>query len=565
MQRNSNKFMEIYKKYNILLLTILIGIVGSLIFVFIYGIHVLNFNNDNWIMANGRDLFQHHIGFHFFRNSAWYFPIGLFNTLSYPNYASIIFTDSIPLLAVFCKIISPILPVNFQYLGVFGLFCYILQGIYAFTLLRKFIENKFYAFVGSIFFIISPYILQRMFIHTALAANFLILMAFSLWAYREIYTNKPVKKIFMWSMLLILATTIHLYYFPMIMLIMICTFIQEFIENRKTLQISIITIVIAYMCVIFLIYILGGFGYTESYSLLGANEFNINLNTLFNPQGYSSIIPNLNTATNGEYEGLGYLGFGMLLMCFLSVVLLVKNIHTENKIHLKQNSNATFITLCILGGVILALGTSIKLGKFVLFDIPYPNFILCIFYIFRATGRFIWIVDYLIFFIAIYIVYKYLKRKTANIIIVLCLVIQVLDLYPSMAHKFEYIDIYNIQNQNEWDLVLKDCKHIICFGFSDISIEGFEEIIYLAKEKNLSINKFYFARHIKNTTQTEGMYLNKLINNEISQDDIYIVRTKNAKIFENTKLNLYKINDYIIAVPNKIEELEEIIIDNYIM
>ncbi len=145
------RILEFTRKHQIMLLTILAAIIGAIAFVCIYGVEVLATKNTLWL-ENAGDLTQHYTGWTFFRSSDWNFQIGLFNSLSYPNYASIIFTDSIPLFAVFFKIISNILPETFQYMGIFGIICYILQGVFSFTLLRKFIENKFYAIIRKCIF-----------------------------------------------------------------------------------------------------------------------------------------------------------------------------------------------------------------------------------------------------------------------------------------------------------------------------------------------------------------------------------------------------------------------------
>ena len=38
-----------------------------------------------------------------YRNSDWHFPIGMIDSLVYPNQTSVIYTDSIPLFAIFFK------------------------------------------------------------------------------------------------------------------------------------------------------------------------------------------------------------------------------------------------------------------------------------------------------------------------------------------------------------------------------------------------------------------------------------------------------------------------------
>jgi len=145
------RILEFTKKHQIMLLTVLSAIIGAIAFVCIYGVEVLDTGNTLWL-ENAGDLTQHYTGWTFFRDSEWSIQIGLFNSLSYPNYASIVFTDSIPIFAVFFKIISGILPETFQYMGIFGIMCYILQGVFSFTLLRKFIKNKFYSIIRKYIF-----------------------------------------------------------------------------------------------------------------------------------------------------------------------------------------------------------------------------------------------------------------------------------------------------------------------------------------------------------------------------------------------------------------------------
>lgn len=340
------KVIDKVKKHQILFLTLLAGFLGFIVFIFIYGVEVLDVTKDVWLNEPG-ELSQHYFGWAFYRNADWNLKIGEFNTLSYPNNASIIFTDSIPLFAVIFKAISFMLPETFQYLGIFELICYILQGIFAFTLLRRFIKNKYYAIMGTVFFILSPYLLQRALGHTALSANFLILAALCLWAYREKYKNNQKKKILFWTILLIVGTTIHLYYIPMIVVIMFGTFISEFIEDKKTWKVSIITFITSCISSILVIYILGGMS-ASSYGIGGLGYFNSNLDTFINPQNYSYFLKNRQGISDGEFEGFGYLGLGIILMCFLMVIIIFKEYDKKKLIEQLKKPNTIFAIFCIV-------------------------------------------------------------------------------------------------------------------------------------------------------------------------------------------------------------------------
>ena len=125
----------------------MIGILSVLIFILIYGVHILNPIYTDWLLSGG-DLSQHYLGWRGYRASAWHFPLGMMDTLTYPEKVSIIFTDSIPLLAVFFKMLSPILPDHFQYFGLWGMMCFALQGILAARILKNYTKNRIALKIG---------------------------------------------------------------------------------------------------------------------------------------------------------------------------------------------------------------------------------------------------------------------------------------------------------------------------------------------------------------------------------------------------------------------------------
>ena len=101
------KKMVKFKEWLIKNMTVLIaGTIGAFVFITIYGTKILNPCYTDWLMSGG-DLSQHYLGWKMYRNGDWTFPIGLTDQLAYPYYTSVIFTDSIPIFAVFFKLLSP--------------------------------------------------------------------------------------------------------------------------------------------------------------------------------------------------------------------------------------------------------------------------------------------------------------------------------------------------------------------------------------------------------------------------------------------------------------------------
>ena len=123
-----------------------------------------------------------------------------------------------------------------------------------------------------------------------------------------------------------------------------------------------------------------------------------NLNTFFNSMGHSKYLRMLNTARD-QGEGYGYLGLGMLVCCFLGIIIALsrlerregralKNIREYRKTHRVQIN--TFLLVFIVS-FMWAVSTTVVINQNVLIDIKLPRLILGAFSIFRASGRFIWL------------------------------------------------------------------------------------------------------------------------------------------------------------------------------
>ena len=130
------------------LIVFLVGaFLGMIIFIAIYGVSVLNPCYDDWIFNKNGDIVQHYIGWQYFRKSDWHFPLGLIDGLSDDGAFSCVYTDSIPIFAIFFKIFSPILPSTFQYIGLWEFFSFILQGgissIIIFKLSNMLLKNPY--------------------------------------------------------------------------------------------------------------------------------------------------------------------------------------------------------------------------------------------------------------------------------------------------------------------------------------------------------------------------------------------------------------------------------------
>ena len=87
------------------------------------GFENLNVLNTKWLFT-GDDRSAHQIGWYFFKDDTWRFPLG-----SNPNFGhdignSIVYSDSIPLFALIFKSLDFLLPEQFQYFSLWFIFCF---------------------------------------------------------------------------------------------------------------------------------------------------------------------------------------------------------------------------------------------------------------------------------------------------------------------------------------------------------------------------------------------------------------------------------------------------------
>lgn len=164
---------------------LILGIcVGALLFFWIFGLDILKFTNTAWLINEGADLSQSYIGWLFYKNNIPGFSIGEFNTLTYPQSISLIYTDSIPILELFFKLFSFVLPKNFQFHGLWGLICFCLQGALASLLISKYTSKKYLCAILSIPFVLSFPVLTKIYYHNSLAAQWILLLLFNIWIYK---------------------------------------------------------------------------------------------------------------------------------------------------------------------------------------------------------------------------------------------------------------------------------------------------------------------------------------------------------------------------------------------
>jgi len=554
---NSNKIEQSKtKKENIKSFTpyyFLIAGIIIIIFGLIYGFKILNPTYTAWIFSGNGDIMQHYVGWESFRVGNWKFPIGLTNVTSYPTNISVIYTDSIPIIAIFFKLISFMLPKTFQYLGLYGLLCFTLQGILSAHIIKRFTDSKLNIIVVSILFTIIPSMIYRMYYHTALASQWLLLLSLeTLFLYNEFKEGKKVY--YIWAIISFLVSSIHIYYLLMCGIILMGYILLD-ILNTKKIKKSVILLGIYLLVALISIWILGGFTNLTANDNYGFGLFSYNLNGLINSQGWSVFVKELSIIPE-QYEGFSYLGLGVIILIIISMILTIIWF-IKDKEDLKQHKNLIISLIFISAiSIFIALSPKAYIGEYLLYDLKLPNFINEIWGIFRSTGRMIWPVIHILMLLSVIIIIKRLNWQYSLFILFICTSFQILDIGGKLSNyheiynqNFELNEEYNLYENDTLKKVSnnKDIKLLVLV--SDNFYDS-DKIIYSdwALNNNLKTNKMHFARtsfnEIINTNTIK--YLE-----EKDKSQIFIFTTENE--CRNYGLKCYELpSNYYLGYINEL-------------
>jgi hypothetical protein len=131
------------------------------------------------------DAATHYLGWWFFRNSAWHFPLGASPDYGLELGSAVFYSDSIPLLAFLFKPFAAWLPTPFQYFGLWVLLSLSLQALFTWRLLGACSATRPLALRASAvgLFLFSPPLLIRIGGHISVEGHWMLLDSLLLFLY----------------------------------------------------------------------------------------------------------------------------------------------------------------------------------------------------------------------------------------------------------------------------------------------------------------------------------------------------------------------------------------------
>ena len=533
------------------------ALLGALVFLILYGVRVLDPTCVDWILNNpSPDPAQHYLGWVFYRRSGWHLPyLGANYSAIYPYRTSILYTDSIPLLAVLGKLLGGALPARFQYLGLWGLFCYAMQGGLAQALIARIggvrpgdTAKNWASVLGAGVLVLFPALNIRMFAHTALAANWLVLLALWLWLCAERSENRPTtaKLCLWWGILGLLCAGIHLYYLPMVGMVLVAACVQRALEKRGP---AAVVLPVAGFCGAALaeLFVLGAFaanfaGYSNGY-LSGADLANL-------------FVPGLGASWEQEI----YAGLGTTIAVVLALAgLLVQ--HKQAGAFFRRHKNVVIAALVLLVlDAIAAMGNTVTFAGQTLFTVPIPQMLMDFWAMFSSCARLAWLAGMLLAVAACGLVLRFWQGAAAAVLLALCAAAQGFGQRAELAKRFAaYHDAAYYENTTQltdpaWEqLAVSGQFTHLAFASFDFEHDEFWDLAAFAADHGWTSNSFYMGHmdgNLAAVTLAGEM-------NALAPDTLYAFVDEDVLARNDFALHYYRLDGVLLGSVEPIDGLTE--------
>lgn len=377
------------------------AVLGILFATWLYGWRVLDPRSFQWLLHG--DPAQHYIGAVYFLGQAWQWPPGVIRGVGAGGAdSSVILADALPLLALPAKLLG--WPAHWQYFGAWLYGCHGLAAGVGVLLLRRLGCAPGAAFAGALLFALAPVLLLRAYGHEALQGQFLVLAALVLALGRW--------RVWPWLLLSVVAVAVHPYLAAMVLALMLAGAAAAWQQGQVPAWRLMRVLALACTLALGSAYLVGYFGLGGQYSAPGFGFFSANLLTWFDPmdwagflarfgrdaaQGaeWSRVLPALGQASAGQYEGFAYLGVGVLALLAVALASLPLRPDRGTCSGTPPGRLGWVVAACV-ALALLAVSNQPAFGEHALGTLPLWPSLEKLAGVFRASGRFVWPLTYLL-------------------------------------------------------------------------------------------------------------------------------------------------------------------------
>lgn len=397
---------------------------GAAFLTWMAGAALLDPTNIEWLMK--LDWVPHYFGWFYFRTEPWQWPPGTIHGYYAPLGTSIGLTDAIPLAAYLLKPFAAWLPQPFQYIGLWWLLCFTLQGALGARLVARATAAPALQVLGAALFVLLPTLLARIG-HAALCSHWLVLWALVI-ATRPAGARVRAAE---WAALGLCAGLVQPYLaamaLPLLLAIAIDTRDTATVVRARALALTAAATVGGWW--LSGLFVLSGEG---SLAAGGLGYYSMNLLAPITPGGWSRVLPELPVAGDGQtYEGFHYLGLGVLALLMVASVLSARA-RLAGAAAAPAGLGPAVRTVAVLMTA-FALSPTVTLGRAVLADLNGPIFAPLA--AFRSSGRFFWPLTYILLAWALVTVARRLRPAIAIGVVATAVGLQLFDLQDTHAAR----------------------------------------------------------------------------------------------------------------------------------
>ena len=499
---------------------ILLGAAPVVLFLIFFDPHVLDPTRIGWTME--ADWGQHVLGWNAFRHMPW--SSGNHENLLYAPYGlNIIYTDSNPLFAFIFKLFRAWLPQDFQYIGIWFLFCVCMHFVFAYKLVRPHAPGKWAALGGAIALSALPclYYRER---HDTLMAQWLILWALHLFINVESgiprlapegssqlrVTLQRLANIFDaktrgYMALLGITGLIHPYLLFMVAAIWGGDVLRGLwagvrVRNLHLTAKALVRAGIVLFCPLVTLGISGCYAAGQSPNAGGWAYYSMALDALINPvrPEFSQIIKAVPLDGGQSFEGYQYLGFGLLMLLVAAAIIYA--VTPEARRASAFFGKLKFLALPFLMLFLTAITNHVQLYGHTLLYFQMPDQLKNTLAVLRASGRFFWPMSYCMVLAALVVLYRSRPRIMAAVLpLVLLLQAYDLDGFAATVRAATSLasspQTYYLTTSPKWDKLIAESKGVDFYPanvhFND---KLFYELTWRATSRSLPVNTMYPAR-----------------------------------------------------------------------
>jgi hypothetical protein len=468
------------------------------------------------------DCNAHLTGLRFFIRDAWRFPLFDTEGLNYPTGTNIIFTDSLPLMAIPAKFLYQATGIEWNYFGWWAMMNNILLAVSIVLLLDSLNVRSIIAAACAVMFGLcaTPFLFLS-FYHIALSSHYLIVLALALYFYtlRQMHLDRLI---WLFVALLIAVLFIHLYLFVMVYVLFFITIVNlgyhRLLSRRRCLFWLLFSVGVIFV----LAFCMGYFRldktivfYHGGYKIGSLNllDFIIPVrSSVFYIALFDKIFDNSNSIRI-------HLGAGVLLLWLYILIRHPKPLFAGVRRHF-------WLALMLAAMFVFSLSNRIYCGKFFLLQYEWVPGLQKVFDTFRATDRFVWPLYFMMLIVPPVIMFKY-DRAGKGLFVLFCAaaVLQNVDVWKlRMYARLETAYSQATENFPFYESIIPSYDMIIISEEAETRWGRYQKevrnIYYLAGKYHRLTNYCLTAR-----SQTEAFTLEQIIEKTMSlnQPVLYVM------------------------------------------